>query len=55
MSPERNQLATKLAVSHYARQVKKYWLLSVPAMVLPGLGSIFIAYIPPLIVAHILV
>jgi ATP-binding cassette subfamily B protein len=55
MSPERNQKATKLAVTHYAEQARRHWPLTIPSLVLPGLGSILISYVPPLIVARILV
>ena len=55
MQQERNVKATKLAVKHYWRQLKHDWRMSVPALVLPGIGNILGAYVPPLIVAKILV
>jgi len=54
MEEQRNSQAVRLAVRHYWQQVKKDWYLSVPALVLPGIGNILVFYVPPLIVAKIL-
>jgi len=54
MQQERNPTAVKLAIKHYRQQMFKDWKLSLPAIILPGIGSIFVFYIPPLIVAKIL-
>ncbi len=48
-------LATKLAVHRYLRQIRREWRLTIPGLILPGIGNILAAYVPPLIVAAILV
>ncbi|HET9721478.1 MAG TPA: ABC transporter ATP-binding protein [Candidatus Saccharimonadales bacterium] len=55
MEQQRNVHATKLAVKHYLQQMKLEWWRTGLAFVLPGVGSILVAYIPPLIIARILV
>jgi ATP-binding cassette subfamily B protein len=55
MDQKRNVEATKLAVKHYWQQMKREKLGVTLAFVLPGLGSILVNYVPPLIVARILV
>lgn len=52
---ERNVEAVKLAIKHYLQQLKQDWRTAVPALVLPGIGSTLVFYVPPLIVAQILV
>lgn len=46
--------ATKLAVRHYFGQIWKERNVAIPALILPGVGSILAVYVPPLIVARIL-
>jgi ATP-binding cassette subfamily B protein len=55
MVQERNVEATKLAIRHYWQQVLKDWRIAFPALILPGIGNIFVFYVPPLIIAKILV
>lgn len=54
MSSNQNQEATKLATKHYWQQIKRDWRLSVPAILLPGIGSTLVFYVPTLIVAKVL-
>jgi ATP-binding cassette subfamily B protein len=54
MTQERNIQAIKLALSHYIKQVRNDWPFALPALVLPGIGTILVLYVPPLIVAKIL-
>ncbi len=44
----------QLAWRHYLAEHKRNWKLSVPGLLLPAIGSIFVFYIPPIIVAKIL-
>ncbi|HEX9775098.1 MAG TPA: ABC transporter ATP-binding protein [Actinomycetota bacterium] len=46
--------AIKLAVRHYLRQIAKDWKVAIPGMLLPGLGSILVFYVPALIIARVL-
>src|SRR5581483_12445418 len=55
MEKVRNVQATKLAVRHYLQQMKREWRGSTLAFLLPGIGSILVTYVPPLIIARILV
>jgi ATP-binding cassette, subfamily B, bacterial len=54
MEQSRNTQAIKLAINHYARQIKTDWRWSVPALLLPGFGNILVFLAPPLIVARII-
>jgi ATP-binding cassette subfamily B protein len=54
MLEDRNVQAIKLAIKYYRRQIVKDWRITVPAMVLPGIGNILVFLVPPLIVARIL-
>jgi ATP-binding cassette subfamily B protein len=47
--------ATKLAARHYLSQLWHDRLYSIPAMILPGLATIMMTYVPPLIVAAVVV
>jgi ATP-binding cassette subfamily B protein len=51
---ERSDAATKLAVHKYIGQIWKERLTALPALVLPGIGTICGVYVPPLVVAAIL-
>jgi ATP-binding cassette subfamily B protein len=55
MDQTRNVEATKLAVRHYWQQVLRDWHIAIPALLLPGIGNIFVFFLPPLIIAKILV
>ena len=46
--------ALLLALGYYWRALKKHKSWSIPAMILPAIGDIFVFYIPPIVVAHIL-
>lgn len=54
MEQNNNSAATKLATKHYLQEIKRDWKNSVPAFLLPAIGSVLVFYIPPLIVARIL-
>src|SRR5690349_17388512 len=43
-----------LVLRRYGRQVMRRPWLSVPALVLPGIGDVLIFYAPPLVVAQLL-
>ncbi len=45
---------TKIAFRHYLGQIKHDWFLSVPTMVLSGVGNILVFYVPPLIIAALI-
>lgn len=49
-----SELATKLAIQSYVRQIWKERNTAMPALLLPGIGTIFAVYVPPIIVARIL-
>jgi ATP-binding cassette, subfamily B, bacterial len=52
MNPDKpSQAATTLAWKHYLGQVRTNWRFSVPAIVLVTFGSVFVAYLPPLVIA----
>src|SRR4051812_8540575 len=52
--PRRLRAAMRLVIRRYARQVRaRPWLAAV-ALLLPGLGNIFVHYVPPLAIAHLL-
>ena len=51
--PRRRQ-AFRLAIRHYARQVREDWRLSLPALILPGLGGTLSWFCPPLVVAAVI-
>lgn len=48
------QNTTKIALRHYLGQIKHDWLLSVPTMLLSGIGNILVFYVPPLIIAALI-
>jgi ATP-binding cassette subfamily B protein len=51
---EKNAQATRLALRHYWSQLMKRWWLTVPTLVLPGIGSIFLFFIPPIIIVRLI-
>ncbi len=52
--PKRLTAALWLVVRRYCSQVRRRLGLSIPALVLPGLGEILGFYVPPLIIARVL-
>jgi ATP-binding cassette, subfamily B, bacterial len=46
--------AVWLVLRRYGRQVRRRPLISVPALVLPGIGDVLVFYAPPLVVARLL-
>ena len=52
--PRRLRAALRLVLERYGRQVRARPWLSVPALLLPGIGNIFVFYVPPLAIAHLL-
>lgn len=54
MDQERNKQAYTLAIKHYWEQLRIDWRLTLPGLLLTGVGTIFVIYLPPLIVARLL-
>ncbi|MEK6809901.1 MAG: ABC transporter ATP-binding protein [Nanoarchaeota archaeon] len=54
MDQYRNAAAIKLILRHYFERMRDNWKLVLPALLLPGIGSIFVFYVPPLFIAKIL-
>ncbi|HEU4726347.1 MAG TPA: ABC transporter ATP-binding protein [Kofleriaceae bacterium] len=52
--PRRLRAAIRLVLRRYARQVRARPWLAAMALVLPGIGNIFVHYAPPLAIAHLL-
>lgn len=48
------QNTTKIALRHYLGQIKYDWPLSIPTMLLSGIGNILVFYVPPLIIAALI-
>ena len=51
---ERRRRAFRLAVGNYVGQLREDWRRTVPALLLPGIGSILVWFCPPLVVAAVL-
>ncbi len=51
----RRSAAMRLAVRSYFGQLRIDWRVSVPALLLPGLGTVLTVYLPPLLISRILV
>src|SRR5688572_22149253 len=51
----RRSRAMRRAIGNYVGQLRIDWRVSVPALVLPGIGAVLTNYLPPLIVSRILV
>ena len=54
MDQHQNLAAIKLVVKHYFNCIRTDWRVVLPALLLPGIGSIFVFYVPPLFVGKIL-
>ncbi len=52
--PRRLTAALRLVVRRYLSQIRRRPTVSILALVLPGLGNIFVFYVPPLIIARVL-
>ncbi|QQS46566.1 MAG: ABC transporter ATP-binding protein [Acidobacteriota bacterium] len=52
--PRRLTEALRLVVRRYLSQIRRRPTVSILALVLPGLGNIFVFYVPPLIIARVL-
>ena len=44
----------RMVLNHYIRETWLYRKWALPAMLLPGIGTVLIAYIPPLVIASVL-
>jgi ATP-binding cassette, subfamily B, bacterial len=53
-SSDRLTEALWLVLRRYARQIRLRPAVSIPALVLPGIGEVFVFYAPPLVVARLL-
>ncbi len=49
-----NPTAAKIALRHYMQQIWTQRRMSIPGILLPGIGNVFVGYIPPLVVAAII-
>ncbi len=45
--------AAQIGVRHYLQQMKRDWRITIPAILFPGIGSIFIFFIPTYVVARL--
>lgn len=54
MKGKHSKQPVRILLRYYWEQVKKDWKISIPALLLPGIGSILVIYVPPLIIADIL-
>jgi ATP-binding cassette subfamily B protein len=52
--PGRLRAAIRVVIRRYARQVRARPALAAASLVLPGVGNIFVHYVPPLAIAHLL-
>ena len=52
--PRRLPAALRLVVRRYLRQVRARPWLAIVSLVLPGVGNIFVHFVPPLAIAHLL-
>ncbi|HEU0177332.1 MAG TPA: ABC transporter ATP-binding protein [Blastocatellia bacterium] len=52
--PQRLTAALWIVVRRYCSQIRRHPAISIPALVLPGIGNILIFYAPPLIIARLL-
>src|SRR6185295_14381260 len=52
--PRRLRAPIRLVVRRYVRRVRARPGLAIASLVLPGVGNIFVHYVPPLAIAHLL-
>ena len=52
--PRRLRAAIRLVLRRYARQVRARPGLATISLLLPGIGNIFVHYVPALAIAHVL-
>src|SRR5690348_2470695 len=52
--PNRLRASVRLVLRRYARQVRARRWLATASLVLPGVGNIFVHYVPPLAIAQLL-
>jgi ATP-binding cassette subfamily B protein len=52
--PQRFSAALKLVIRRYVAQVRRRPLVSLPPLILPGIGDVLVFYTPPLVVAKLL-
>jgi ATP-binding cassette subfamily B protein len=52
--PGKLRESIRLVIRRYVRQVKARKWLSAASLLLPGIGNIFVHYVPPLAIAHLL-
>ncbi|MEV4073901.1 ABC transporter ATP-binding protein [Nonomuraea fuscirosea] len=53
-SPSVRKSAVMLVLRHYGGELRRQWRVSVPALVLPALGNVCLAYLAPLAVAGLI-
>ncbi len=46
--------AYRLAIKHYLRQILLHWKVAIPGLLLTGIGSIFVFFLPALVLAKLL-
>jgi ATP-binding cassette, subfamily B, bacterial len=49
-----SQASIKLAFKHYTGEIKRTWRTSLPGILLPGIGTIFITFVPTYLVAKLI-
>ncbi len=54
LEPQRLRASIRLVLRRYTRQVRSRPWLSLASLLLPGIGNIFVFYVPPLAIAHLL-
>jgi len=50
---QRLSQSLRLVLLHYWAQARQNWFLAVMAMIMPGIGTILVFYVPPLIIAKL--
>lgn len=54
VAQQRLRKALRLVLHRYGRQLRARPWIAIPALLLPGIGNIFVFYVPPLAIAHLL-
>ncbi|HET7672981.1 MAG TPA: ABC transporter ATP-binding protein [Candidatus Saccharimonadales bacterium] len=54
MNEYRSKEAYRLVLRHYGQQLLKSWKYTTPSLVLTGIGTILVFYVPPLVIAKLL-